>query len=210
MTYRPADQVQCTFPLIYERLREMTAYPTPDLPPPPPSPLHPPVTPQEARAQAKAAKAHAKAMRPWFRKKRYWVLGLVAVIVAISVASSQGETKVELNTPALTGVDKGIGSQDASADVKVVGLGDKDVLGFREPELLITNNSSKRSNYIIELSLESPDGKTQYDSTIATASNVEPGQSTGGSVIAFTKTGPAAGTVEAPVVKVKSVSRTAA
>ena len=189
---------------------DMTAFPSGDIPapPPPPSQLRPPVTPQEARAQAKAAKAHAKAMRPWYRKKRWWILGLVAVIIVASVAGSSGGDKAP--TVTVAGVDKGIGSRDASADVQVVSLGAKDILGHRTAELSITNNSSKRSNYIIELTLESPDGKTQYDSTIATASNVEPGQTTGGTVLPFTKTGPAAGTDAAPVVKVKSVSRTAA
>lgn len=180
-------------------------------PVPPPSPIRPPATPQEARAQAKAAKAHAKALRPWYRKKRWWALGLIAVIVAISVASAQTEkeNQVTFNQPA---IDRGIGSQDASADVKVVSLSAPDILGFRTAELLITNNSSKRSNYYIELTLESPDGKTQYDSTNATARNVEPGQSTGGSVVPFTKakSAPAPTTAAAPVVKIKSVSRTAA
>lgn len=48
-----------------------------------------------ARAQAKAAKAHAKAMRPFWRKKRAWVLASVAGIMVIGVISgamSSGDT----------------------------------------------------------------------------------------------------------------------
>lgn len=47
-----------------------------------------------AVAAAKAAKAQAKALRPWYRKKRYWLLALVIVIVAVSVvASTSGNNK---------------------------------------------------------------------------------------------------------------------
>ncbi|HVX23124.1 MAG TPA: DUF4352 domain-containing protein [Acidimicrobiales bacterium] len=43
-----------------------------------------------ARAAAQAAKAHAKALRPWYKKKRYWALGIIAVIVIIIVATTAG------------------------------------------------------------------------------------------------------------------------
>ncbi|MHB8438227.1 MAG: DUF4352 domain-containing protein [Acidimicrobiales bacterium] len=43
-----------------------------------------------ARAEAKAAKAKAKALRPWYKKKRFWLLGLIVVIVIIVVAASAG------------------------------------------------------------------------------------------------------------------------
>ena len=53
--------------------------------------VQPPIDRRSAQADAKAAKARAKAMRPWYRKKRFWLLGaaaLVAVIVAVAAASS--------------------------------------------------------------------------------------------------------------------------
>lgn len=43
---------------------------------------------RRSRAEAKAAKARAKALRPWFRKKRFWVLCAVALIVVVLVATS--------------------------------------------------------------------------------------------------------------------------
>jgi hypothetical protein len=50
--------------------------------------------PKEAKAEAKAAKAKAKALRPWFKKKRFWVLGLV-VLVPIAGALSGGGSSTE-------------------------------------------------------------------------------------------------------------------
>ena len=46
---------------------------------------------KNAKAEAKAAKAKAKALRPWFKKKRFWLLGVIGVIVIVSV-TQQGET----------------------------------------------------------------------------------------------------------------------
>ncbi len=52
--------------------------------------------------------------------------------------------------------------------------------------LSITNNSSKRSNYTIEVAFESPDGATQYASGLAAIQNVEPNQSTTGEALSST------------------------
>lgn len=45
------------------------------------------MSPKEARAQVKAAKAYAKAQRPFYRKKRYWLL---AVVVIAAIGSAAG------------------------------------------------------------------------------------------------------------------------
>ena len=46
---------------------------------------------KEANAVAKAEKARAKALRPWFKKKRYWLLGLV-VLAFIGSLLSDGDS----------------------------------------------------------------------------------------------------------------------
>ena len=56
---------------------------------------------QEANAEAKAAKARANAFRPWFKKKRYWLLGLIIISVVVS---------------ALSGGDSSTGSSSKSSD----------------------------------------------------------------------------------------------
>lgn len=45
-----------------------------------------PPTKQESRARNQAEKAHRKAMRPWWKKKRTWLLGIILLIVIISVS----------------------------------------------------------------------------------------------------------------------------
>jgi hypothetical protein len=59
----------------------------------------PVIDPKSARAEAKAAKARAKALRPWYRKKRWWVLGLVVLIAGIAVAISAGSKSTVTMTP---------------------------------------------------------------------------------------------------------------
>ena len=46
----------------------------------------------DAAKEAKAAKAKSKALRPWFKKKRFWVLGIIGLIVIVSVSSQGGST----------------------------------------------------------------------------------------------------------------------
>lgn len=48
-------------------------------------------TTKDAKARAKAEKAYAKASRPWYMKKRFWALGLIALIIIIAVATSGGD-----------------------------------------------------------------------------------------------------------------------
>ena len=44
---------------------------------------------KQAKAEAIAAKAKEKALRPWFKKKRFWALGIIGLII-IGSATSQG------------------------------------------------------------------------------------------------------------------------
>lgn len=67
--------------------------------PPPPPPMTPePAGHKEVRATAKAEKARAKAMRPWFKKKRFWALGIVAIIIIAAVAGSAGSKDKDKDT----------------------------------------------------------------------------------------------------------------
>lgn len=62
----------------------------PPPPPPPPGP-QPAFDARAARAQAKAETARAKAMRPWYRKKRWWALGILVLVIGIAAASGGGD-----------------------------------------------------------------------------------------------------------------------
>ena len=180
------------------------------MPPPPPTIAPQPARPwsaKDARAEAKAAAARNKALRPWYRKKRY--IFSIAIVAIIAIAASQGSqdsTQTDSSNPsaAASGIDNGIGTKDASADVTSAILGPVDANGFRAVMLTVTNNSSERSNYLIDLSIESPDGLTQYDTSFASVNNLEPGQTTTIESLPITTDVP----VDA-IVKIKTISRLA-
>jgi hypothetical protein len=105
--------------------------------------------------------------------------GFIALIVIISAASG-GSSKSTPTTPsgktsASPGISKGLGSADASGDVA---LGKPDASnGFSiDVPINVTNHSSKRSDYFIDVALVSADGATQYDTASALIQNLEPGQ----------------------------------
>ena len=64
------------------------------------------------------------------------------------------------------------------ADVTDVATSAPDALGWRNVTAKVTNNSSKRSNYIISVAVESADGKTQITTTAMAVNDLEPGQTT--------------------------------
>ena len=106
------------------------------------------------------AKAYAKALRPWYRKKRYWALGLIGGIVVISVVA--GSSKTTVAHPA---------KDDVSIDSCAV-----DGSGYAAAQLAITNHSSKRSNYIVTVRFIAPDGAL-WDTALTGQSEIDGGQS---------------------------------
>lgn len=64
-------------------------------------------------------------------------------------------------------------------DVAIASCGtDSFGAGNLAAQLAVTNDSSKRSNYTVEVVFESSDGATQYGSGLVFVENVEPGQAT--------------------------------
>jgi hypothetical protein len=86
---------------------------------------------------------------------------------------SQTSTEAPAKAKKDSGVGSGLGTKDATADVKVVGISGNEFL--REVELLITNHSSGRSDYYVELSLLDASG-TNVGWTNALVQALEPGQ----------------------------------
>lgn len=154
------------------------------------------------------------------------ILGAVVIIAIIATAASGGKksdaskttTAAQATTSAATGpattsavpkssasaVDKGAGSKDASADVTIGALDTSNQFAASVP-VTITNHSSKRSSYFIELALESADGKTQLDTTPIIVNDLNPGQTSPQTGTFFATAKPPAG---AKVV-LKSVQRLA-
>ena len=149
-------------------------------------------------------------------KKRHvfrWIVLGVGIIVIGGIAAAAGGGKTKTPSPgsptsiaggSVTTVSKGLGTKDASGDVSELALAEPDAIGIRYVTAKVTNNSSKRSNYIVEVSIESADGKTQIDTTTVVVNNLEPGQSTDAKTPATTKDVPADATVT-----LKSVTRLA-
>jgi 5-hydroxyisourate hydrolase-like protein (transthyretin family) len=66
----------------------------------------------------------------------------------------------------------------AKGDVKLGAIRVDAKLGTPSAEVTITNHSSKTSNYIVDLSITSTDGKTQIDAAMVSAQGLAPGQTT--------------------------------
>lgn len=80
---------------------------------------------------------------------------------------------------------------DAMSDVKIGDVIDNEETGgMTMLEVIITNSTNERSDYTVEVSASSPDGKTLYDSNAAYVINVGPGQTAYGDV-SFTNQIPA-------------------
>ena len=169
---------------------------------------------KEARAKAKAAKAEAKALRPFWKKKRWWLVGGVALIVAVGVSSAEddssqtdtskgAESRSSQDAGTENTVGKGLGSKDASTDVIDLNCAASDELGFSYPEVTVKNNSSKPSTYFITMVAESADGSIRYDDTIIMINALQPAQTTTESGM-FTKELP-----RGAVCKITEIQRTA-
>ena len=90
----------------------------------------------------KELKALANARRPWYLKKRYWLLGLVGILVIAAVAGASGSQDDKQSPLAQPGsVTTGSGTKDTEtpapaepaapdASPYVVGFGDLSVLSF--------------------------------------------------------------------------------
>lgn len=155
-----------------------------------------------AKAAAAAAKANAKALRPFYKKKRWWLLGAIGIMV---IASAAGMSSSDTSTgESSNGVSSGIGSNDATGDIVSMTCGKPDALGFRTPVIKVKNNSSKASDYYIELKAESADGSELIDTTLATIDGLLPGQTSKAEALPFTKELPAGS-----VCKIKTFQRTA-
>jgi hypothetical protein len=149
--------------------------------PPAPVTIAPPASfgsPGAAKAQAAAAKAYAKARRPVYKKKRYYLLALILVIIVAAIAAgSSNKTKTSAAANGGTKTLSDNGTHPPQADVSITGCS-ADALNQMQALVKVTNHSSGRSDYIIGVSFDSKDGKTQLDTSSVLVNNLEPGQTT--------------------------------
>ena len=126
---------------------------------------------KEAQAEAKAAKAKAKALRPWFKKKRFVVLGAVGLIVVIGIATSGGDSNTASNDPASDSAEVGESDSDATTPETTTQSSDSSVGGttsqknaIRAAENYLDTLPFSRSGLIEQLEFE---GYSKDDATFA-------------------------------------------
>jgi hypothetical protein len=149
-----------------------------------------------------------KEAKPFYRKWWFWVFIVTPIVLfagctAITIGALSGVDTDSSLTEATneSGISQGVGSKDASADVKLVRFSGPDVLGLMTVHIEVTNNSSERSDYYIEMALVDKAGNN-VGMTNAVADNIEPGQKAKAEAQFSTSDG-------ADEVKVTEVSRTA-
>jgi hypothetical protein len=101
--------------------------------------------------------------------------GLLAFAAMNSSDTTSTPTATEAEAPAGSGVSKGVGSKDATADVKLGKIAQPDAIGVRYGTVHIVNHSEGISDYYIEVAILDASG-TNIGSTIAVADHVKPGQ----------------------------------
>lgn len=102
-------------------------------------------------------------------------LGALLALTACNVKAGDDGTSTKPKSP---GVSKGLAGKDATADVKLVSCGtyDSTGMGFVQPKLTITNHSTKRSDYYVELGFYDAKG-TQLGTANDLVDSVEAGKS---------------------------------
>jgi hypothetical protein len=71
---------------------------------------------------------------------------------------------------------RSVGAKDASRDVKLSAIRVDAKLGTPWAEVTLTNNTTKRSNYIVDLRITAPGGGTELDAAMVSAPGLAPGR----------------------------------
>lgn len=120
-------------------------------------------------------------MSAW-RKVLILVVALTATVAAVASGSESdggGSSKSSGDTATTAdSASSGTPAGDAGEvdDVKINSCGKDADLGWAKANITVTNNSSKASDYLIEITFTSKDGKTQIGTGNTIISNLAPGQ----------------------------------
>ena len=149
--------------------------------PPPPASSHayahlPPPPPRETPARSGGGGG-------WWK----WLLatGTIVFIGLVFAAANAGRSPTEIgeratkpttDAPVSSRVPSTLPQSDPVDDVAAVRVSPPDILGAVYIEVTVTNRSSKRSDYWIDLTLTSSNGSIKYGDTWVSISDLEPGQ----------------------------------
>jgi hypothetical protein len=109
-------------------------------------------------------------------KKRHvwrWVLITLAVF-GVGIVACTAALSHSISTSIKTSETAGLADVDGAHAT----LSAPDAIGAQYVNAQVTNHSSKASNYLITAAVESPDGKTQYDTSTLVVLRLAPGQTT--------------------------------
>ena len=111
-------------------------------------------TPKDAKARAKAEKAYQKASRPWFKKKRFIALGVIALIGIGSAMSGGGGSTSSTSTNQ--------SSSEAEAETPAVEVTAQQLLSELENNALSAKNTWKDKRVILTGTLDNIDASGDY------------------------------------------------
>lgn len=167
---------------------------------------------KRSQGWAATAKRMDRATRPkrFYRRAWFWiVVPILVVVIAVTAAAGNSNKNSNGSTNSSSGpsgVSNGIGSQSATKDVTLSRFTYDSSIDSPTVQVTVLNHSSKRSDYIITVALESVDGKTQIDTGDAFVQNLESQQSSVQNVVFFGVSGPPPA---GAIVKLQEVERTA-
>lgn len=104
------------------------------------------------------------------------IVGIGGSIASGSSSTGSGSGSDTGKGDSATSNEKEVGASDEVDDVKLTKCFTDDMLGYPKATIKVTNNSSKASDYLIEVTFESKDGKTQFGTGNTIISNLKPGQ----------------------------------
>jgi hypothetical protein len=111
------------------------------------------------------------------RRGRKVVIAIAAGIAGLFLIGAIFGNSDQPNStaPEHSGISKGLGSADATADVDKIRINQPDAIGVRNGFVQVTNHSQGTSDYSIELRVLDSSG-VNVGTAYATADRVEPGQ----------------------------------
>lgn len=123
-------------------------------------------TPRNAKAQAKADKAYAKANRPWYKKKRFWVLGLIVLIALVTMLNQGDDGTTAAESPAASSQQtEGSGDAPAAeepAEEPALEVTAQQLIDDLEANALAASNTYKGKRAIVTGKVENIDASGDY------------------------------------------------
>jgi ribosomal protein S1 len=107
---------------------------------------------KDSKAQAKADKAFKKASRPWFKKKRFWAIAIIAIFAIGNAVSGGGSSSTSSNQE----------SASTETEVAAVAVTAEQLLSELEANALAAKNTWNDKKVVITGTLDNIDASGKY------------------------------------------------